>query len=95
MLEAGVITAIAVIWLLTYLPLKRVAGYAGFVDLITSCILGFLFIGTYAGMLTGVLASVLIGAFLRIVRKFSGYEKLQWCRKSGERFGRLRWINYT
>ena len=95
MFEAGIITAIAVIWLLSYGNLKKISGHAGWVDLSTSCILGFLFIGTYAGMLTGVLASIFIGMFLRVYRKMAGYEKLQFIRLEGEWFAKPRWVSYN
>lgn len=89
MLEAGFISAVGVIWILSRLNLRRVAGYAFFVDVTVTGLLTFLFIGTYAGMMTGMFAGVLVSAFLTLVRRTAGAERLAIV-KEGKRH-KVRW----
>ena len=91
MLEAGLITAIGIIWLLCRFPLKRVAGYRRSLDIIISGGLAWLFVGTFAGMVTGLLAGVVVSAFLTIIAKVAGEEHLRATRYEGERIPRFRW----
>lgn len=91
MLEAGVITAIGVIWILSRMNLRRVAGYALIVDVGVTTLLTFLFIGTYAGMMTGMLAGVIVSAFLSLVKRTAGAERLKLIRTEGEMTPKLRW----
>ena len=94
MIEAGIITAIGIIWLLCRFNLKRIAGHAAFWDISITGLLVFVFLGTYAGMVTGMLAGVIVSLFLTIIRKFAGYEKLQVVRLPNERIGQARWVSY-
>lgn len=91
MLEAGLITAAGIIWLLCRMNLKRVAGYALLWDVGLTVLLTFLFIGTYAGMVTGMLAAVIISVFLTSVKKTIGAERLKLIRKADEAIPRVRW----
>lgn len=95
MLEAALLTGIGVIWILSRMNLRRVAGYALFWDVTTAAVLSFLFIGTYAGMVTGMAAAVLVSAFLTIVKKTMGAERLKLDRKEDEAYPRLRWKDVT
>jgi hypothetical protein len=94
MLEAGLITAVGIIWLLCRFDVKKVAGHAKFWDIAISAFLAFIFIGTFAGMVTGVLAGVIVSLFLTSIRKFAGYKTLTPCRKPGERVGKFRWVSH-
>ncbi len=91
MLEAGLLTAIGIIWILSRMNLKRIAGYALIWDVFLTGGLTFLFIGTYAGMVTGMLAGVIISVFLTIVKKTAGAERIKLERKDGELVPRARW----
>lgn len=95
MLEAGVLTAIGVIWIMSRMNLRRIAGYALFWDIGLTGLLTFLFIGTYAGMVTGMLAGVLISMFLTIVKRTAGAERLKLVRRKDESVPRLRWKDVT
>ena len=95
MLEAAVLTAIGVIWILSRMNLRRVAGYALFWDVSTFALLSYLFIGTYAGMVTGMAAAVLVSLFLTIVKKTAGAERLTLERKEDQAVPRLRWKDVT
>lgn len=91
MLEAGVLTAIGIIWILSRMNLKRIAGYALFWDVGLTALLTFLFIGTYAGMVTGMMAGVLVSLFLTIVKKTAGAERLTLVRKRDDILPRAHW----
>jgi len=91
MLEAGLLTAIGVIWIMCRMNLKRIAGYALAWDIGITALLVFLFIGTYAGMVTGMLAGLIISAFLTIVKKTAGAERLGLARNKDQAVPRLRW----
>jgi len=91
MLEAGLITAIGAIWILSRMNLKRIAGYALAWDVGITALLTFLFIGTYAGMVTGMFAGVIISLFLTIVKRTAGAERLGLERHKDEAVPRLRW----
>jgi hypothetical protein len=91
MLEAGVITAIGVIWLLSWMNLKRVAGYGFAWDIIITFVLTWIFIGTYAGMVTGMFAAAIVSVFLRMIRKVAGAERVVLERKDDEILPRAKW----
>jgi len=91
MLEAGLLTAIGVIWILSRMNLKRIAGYALPVDIALTSGLAFIFIGTYAGLMTGILAGLIISIFLTGVKKTLGAERLRLERKEGDALPRARW----
>jgi len=91
MLEAALLTGIGVCWILSRMNLRRVAGYALFWDVTTMAVLAFLFIGTYAGMVTGMAAGVLVSLFLTVVKKSAGAERLTLERKEGDALPRAKW----
>ena len=91
MLEAGLLTAIGIIWILSRMNLKRVAGYALAWDVGLTAGLTFLFIGTYAGMVTGMLAGVIVSVFLTGVKKTVGAERLKLKRNEGDSMPRIKW----
>lgn len=91
MVEAGLITALGIIWIMCRMNLKRIAGYALFWDVTVSAFLAFIFIGTYAGMVTGLLAGVIVSLFLTTVKKTAGAERMTLVRKQDEALPRIRW----
>jgi len=91
MLEAALLTGIGVCWILSRMNLRRVAGYALFWDIAITGLLTFLFIGTFAGMVTGMAAGVFVSAFLTIVKKTAGAERLTLVRRDDEAIAKLRW----
>lgn len=91
MLEAGVITAIGVIWLLSWMNLKRVAGYGFAWDIVITVILTWLFVGTYAGMVTGMFAAAIVSVFLRLIKKVAGAQRIVLYRKDDDVLPRAKW----
>jgi hypothetical protein len=91
MLEAGVLTAIGIIWILSRFNLKRIAGYATFWDITITGVVAWLFVGTYAGMMTGMLAGICVSAFLTVIGRVAGKERLRLVRHKDEVIARPRW----
>jgi len=91
MLEAGVITALGMIYLLSWMNLKRVAGYGFFWDIVITAVLTWIFIGTYAGMVTGMFAAAIVSVFLRLIKKVAGAERLHLERADDHILPRARW----
>lgn len=76
MFESAIGTALGFIFLFGYIGWKKVAGYAVFVDVAVFCLCIYLFQGTYAGMMTGIIASLMISVFLKTVRRTVGAERI-------------------
>ena len=93
MIEAGLISAIGLFIVLCRFNLRRVAGYATLVDVVATSAFVWMFIGTYAGMMTGIFAGVLVSLMLNAVRKVYGYDRLQWVRRSGALLPSLIWTH--
>lgn len=95
MLSSALITAIGLIWLMSWLNLRRIAGYGFLVDAALTGLLMYLFHGTYAGMVTGMFAGVFVSLFIRGVKRVMGYERLELARKQGEKVAKPRWVRYN
>ncbi len=91
MLEASILTAMGVIWILSRMNLKRIAGYALAWDIGLTSLLTFMFIGTFAGMVTGMAAGLIISVFLTIVKKTAGAERLKLVRAKEDALPRVKW----
>ena len=93
MFEGAIGTAICFIFFFLYLDVKKVAGYAMFVDIGIFVLMLIMFSGTHTGMMTGVLASVMISGFLYMVRRTIGCTKLKVTRKQGQMCPMPRWTD--
>ena len=91
MFEAALGTAVAFIFLFSYFGFKRVAGYAWLVDIAIFALCIYLFKGTYAGMMTGIFAGIIISVFLKSVRNTIGYEKVKMVRYEGKLVPEFTW----
>ena len=89
--KSAVLTGIGIIWILSRMNLRRIAGYALFWDVAISAGLAFVFVGTYAGMVTGVAAGVLVSLFLSVVKKVAGAERVKLVRRENEVIAKPRW----
>lgn len=87
-------TAIGFILLFGYVGYRRVAGYAMWVDILLGALTMWLFLGTYSGMIVGMLSSLVITVFLQLYRKLFGYEKLELLRKKGDLLPKGYWVRY-
>ena len=93
MIEAGLISAIGLFIVLCRFNLRRICGYATFVDVVATCAFVWMFIGTYAGMMTGLFAGVLVSLTLNAVRKLYGYDRARLVRRSGDILPSLVWTH--
>jgi thiamine transporter ThiT len=91
MFEAALGTALTFILLFFYFDVRKVAGFAILLDIGIFALMLWLFKGTYAGMMTGIIAGIIITAFLRLVRVSIGYKVLRLRRKKDELVPRIRW----
>lgn len=92
MLTQGLIAAITILWLLSYFNLRRVFAFAFLVDSACTGALIFMFSGSYAGMMTGVIGGMLVSFFLRGGRKVAGTEKPMFIRRRGHILPSLIWV---
>jgi len=88
MFEAALGTALSVIFLITYVDLRKALGYAWLIDIVSFCTLTLMFMGTYAGMVTGMLATLIISVFLRLARRVLGYQVFRRYQ------GKWQWVTY-
>ena len=91
MFEAAIGTWLAIMLLCLYIGLKRVAGYAWFFDTLVFVLCCWMFIGTYAGMMTGILAGLFFSVSMHVIRHIFGYQVLKPRRHRGQLVPRLRW----
>ena len=91
MMEAAFGTAIAFIFLFSYFGFKKVAGYAVIVDIAVFALCIYLFRGTYAGMMTGIFAGIMISVFLKLTRRTVGCERLSLVRYEGKLVPQFVW----
>ena len=91
MLFQGFIAAATVLWLLSYMGFRRVFAYNWFWDVAITVALVYMFSGSYAGMMTGVIGGILVSLFLRVGRHLFGTEKLVLRRRYGRIIPSLIW----
>ena len=83
MITQGAIAALTMMWLISYLPFRRVLGYAFIVDVLVTGTFIFMFAGSYAGMMTGVIAGLFVSMTLRVGKAVLGTERLTIARRKG------------
>lgn len=81
MITQGFIAAITVLWLLHYVGLRRIFGYAAIVDIVVTAGFIWMFAGSYAGMMTGVIAGLMVSITLKVGRALFGYERAVLARR--------------
>ena len=94
MIEAGLISAIGFIIIMMRLNLRRICGYAIVFDIAITALLVFMFQGTYAGMMTGLFAEIIISLFLTSVKKLYGFERAVVMRLEGNLLPSVIWVQY-
>ncbi len=93
MIEAGLVSAIGLIIVLARFNFLRICGYATLVDIVATSAFVWMFIGTYAGMMTGIFAGVLVSFTLNVIRTLYGYDRAQLIRQSGALIPSLVWVH--
>ena len=93
MFEAALGTAFCFLIVMFRFGIRKIAGYATLFDVLVTALLMWLFTGTYAGMMTGVLAGGLISVFLNAVRKTVGVERVKLVKEPGARVAKPKWVH--
>ena len=92
MIIQGLIAAATVLYLFSYTDVRKVFNYAFIIDIIVTGGFIYMFAGSYAGMMTGVIAGLIVSGCLRIGRATMGVSKPRWIRRSGALFPSLIWV---
>lgn len=72
---AGIFSALAILFLLFKLDIKKVLAFDFFVDISSSLLLTVLFFGTFAGMMAAVIGGGIISMVLYFTKRIIGYKK--------------------
>lgn len=83
MLTQGIFTAAMILWLLSYFGWRRVFAFAGVLDIAITLTMMYMFSGSYAGMMTGVFAGVIVSMVLKFGGRVFGTERPRVIRKAG------------
>ena len=73
---AGIIAAIAMIFLMLKLDIKKICGYDVLVDIAFTGLLAWMLAGTYSGMMAALIGGAIVSIFLFTMKKMNGYKKL-------------------
>ena len=92
MIIQGAIAAATVLYLCSYVGFRRIFAYAFILDIIVTGGLVLMFAGSYAGMMTGVIAGLIFSMTMRIGRRLVGCERPRFIRGYGRIFPTLCWV---
>jgi hypothetical protein len=92
MFLAGLIAAIAIIFLLLKFNLKRIAKYDIVLDIAITFFLIWIFAGTFAGMMAGLFAGALISVFLYVAKRAIPREELRWVKTKSFPYRKFAWV---
>ncbi len=92
MIIQGLIAAATVLYLFSYFDVRKVLGFAMFVDVIVTAGFIYMFAGSYAGMMTGVIAGLIVSGALRIGRTLLGVKTPKFVRRTGNIIPSLVWV---
>lgn len=92
MIVQGFIAAVTLLWLLSYIGFRRVFAYTAYVDIIVTGGFVIAFAGSYAGMMTGVIAGLFVSLSLRVGRALLGTERMRFIRRSGNILPSVVWV---
>lgn len=92
MIMQGFIAAATVLYLCSYIGFRRIFAFAFITDLIVTGGFIFMFAGSYAGMMTGVIAGLIFSSVIRIGRSLFGVERPRLIRGYGRILPSLIWV---
>ena len=78
MIFAGLISAMAFLFLLLKLDIKKVLAFDVWIDLGVTAALAMLFYGTFSGMFAAAVGGAFFSIVLYVIKKTIGYKKLTW-----------------
>ena len=91
MIIQGIIAAATVLYLVSYIGFRRVFAYAFVTDIFVTGGFIYMFAGSYAGMMTGVIAGLLFSITIRTGRHLFGIEKPRLARAQNRIIPTLIW----
>ncbi len=89
---SGLLAALAMIFLLLKLNLKRIAKYDIFLDVVLTFFFIWIFAGTFAGMMAGLWAGALISIFLWWAKRSIPQEELRFIKTKRFPYRKLAWV---
>lgn len=92
MILQGFFAAATVLWLISYVGFRRAFAHAFILDIVVTGGFIWMFAGSYAGMMTGVIGGLMFSAFMRIGRRLMGVERLRFVRGYGRIFPSMVWV---
>jgi hypothetical protein len=92
MFTQGFIAAATVLYLFSYFNIRRILGFALIIDIVVTGGLIYMFAGSYAGMMTGVIAGLIVSMSLRIGRTLVGVERPTIARRKGNILPSFFWV---
>ncbi len=72
----GVLSAVAVIVIMSRIGMKKFAGYPALCDAAVTMLLAYLLFGTWSGMVAAIIGGLTFSVFLTIYRNLFGFSKL-------------------
>lgn len=72
----GIIAALAMIFLMLKMNLRRLCGYDVFIDIGFTGLLAWMLAGTFSGMMAALVGGAIISIFLYVVKQRVGAERL-------------------
>jgi len=76
MFTAGILSGLGIIVILLQFDFKKVLGYSLMVDIGSTVGLSALFLGTYSGMMTGIVGGLTVTVVLAVSKMLFGYKKM-------------------
>jgi MFS superfamily sulfate permease-like transporter len=89
---SGLLAALAMIFLLLKLNLKRIAKYDIILDIILTFFFIWIFAGTFAGMMAGLWAGAIISIFLWVVKRSVPREELRILKVRKFPYRKIAWV---
>ena len=86
----GLLSAIALVVIMSRLGIKKFMGYPAVVDIVGSVLFALLFAGTLTGMMVAVVAGLTLSLIVYTIRLLVGFEK--WTKKNGWEYYPPRYV---
>jgi hypothetical protein len=74
----GILSAVALLIIMTRLGLRKFVGYPVIVDITGSALFAVLFAGTLTGMMVAVIAALTLSGMIWVVRFLMGFERFNF-----------------
>lgn len=95
LLFSAMLVAALLVTLLRVISLRRMLGYATYIDIVFSLSVFWVFAGSFAGMAAAAVSGLLMAVLLSVMRLCCGYERLcyiSWYLRTPEQPEKFRWV---